>query len=145
MAPETQENVLRHVVQEWAKLPAGERPWGIWITRHGPVPEDLVELRHEAHPANHAWFLDDRGLREASVWSFRRFYVTQFVQPWCRSFCQQAVLTNSHHLFPIAMAAIAPYAHSRDVYLEITFGPLSGRAYRITINEDTRLTEMWAS
>ena len=97
MDARTEHAVLCCIVREWQSLPADSRPWGIWLTAHGPLPEEADTLDREKSPARRAWFLDGSGLRPRDVWAFRRFWVVHLLQPWCkRPFGEPDTMFGSH-------------------------------------------------
>jgi hypothetical protein len=143
----TQEILLEHVTKEWWSLPAGMRPWGMWITLHLPLPEDADTIDPSESRPCRAWFLDERGVRPHSVNSYRRFWVVQFEQPWCRRPYGEPAYTVGQRFHLIGWAAFASYIGKAEVYIETTFGPLFGRGYRAAVDggEVRVVRELWRS
>jgi hypothetical protein len=124
--------LLAAVEQQWRDLPPEQRPKGVWIRRHDPLPPDAVDRMPT--PVRAVWFLDERGLRKGDVRSFLRFYTVHIVQPWCaRAVPEKNQIFGRVHA--IGLAAFASYRGSDEVYLETIWGNLHGRGGRYSLDE----------
>src|SRR5687767_12206169 len=116
MEGENELAVLRYIQTHWRGVP--EHPAGMWITRHAPVPDDFDGVNHEEQPASAAWFLDEHGLCPRSPWEFRRFWVVQFVRPWCTVPSPGMEDVFRGRCWPIGVASFAECEGTGEVYLE---------------------------
>jgi hypothetical protein len=115
----TEQAVFCCIEREWRSLPADARPWGMWLTVHGPLPEDADTLDRERSPARRAWFLDETGLRSRDVWEFRRFWAVHLLQPWCKRPIGESDTMFTSRRHSIGWAAFAVYGETNDTYLEV--------------------------
>jgi hypothetical protein len=122
--------LLRRIADEWKSLPPQSQPWGVWLRYYAPIPEGADKISNSAVPSQ-VWFLDGRGMREHNIWAFRRFIVVNWEQPWCSRVIKERWAGASSGRHEIGFAAFARYEEGRDVYLEIIWGGLKGRGWRV--------------
>jgi hypothetical protein len=136
--------ILREIEEMW-RIHCGERPWGMWVTRHLPVSAGAEEVDYET-PLR-VWFLDEIGLRPRDYWTYCRFHTVHFLQPWCSGKLREQDGIFGEDRYPIGMACFAPYIGNEDIYLEVDYGKLFGRGYRLTIVGDEVVSEgdLWRS
>lgn len=130
MRIEIQQQLLHHVVDAWRNRDSAHRPYALWIRQHDPLP---IYGGYLETPLRVVWLLDERGLRQRSVWDYARFYAVQCDRLWCSSIWPEPnpIFGRVHE---IGWAAFAQYAGTDDYYLEIVWGGLDGEGHRVTID-----------
>jgi hypothetical protein len=139
--------LLERVVQDWRSLDQGTQPWGLWITLHAPLPVEADALDRAAPPACRAWFLDAGAVQSRSTLEYERFWTVHFEQPWCRRPYREPGQILGADTYPIGLAGFAAYSGTSDLYLEVVYGKLHGRGYRLTLNSGQLCAEreLWRS
>lgn len=123
--------LLGRVTREWASLPDGSRPWGVWVRYYPPVAADVTHIGVDSPFPLQAWFLGKSGLGERSVWEYQRFHVVHWKQPWCGRVLGEKSLPVSTGPHEIGRAAFAQYADDSGVYLDWIWGGLCGYGRRV--------------
>src|SRR5258708_21845083 len=110
---------LDTVDQQWRDLPPDQRPQGVWICYHEPLPPEAVD--RITTPLREVWFLDAQGLRSGDPWAFLRFFTVHNLRPWnARTVpVKYQIFARAHE---IGIAAFASYDGTKDVYLETVWG-----------------------
>ena len=132
MRAEIQRRLLKHIGEEWESLRRGpSQPWGAWIGRYPRIAgASDTPLGRWAVPLS-AWFLDPSGVSRRSVWEYRRFFVMQVEQPWCKRPFGEPHPTGGR-FFEIGHAAFAPGPVDDEFYVETLWGGLYGEGRIVT-------------
>ena len=139
--------IIELITEEWFSLPEKFKPAATWIRKYPPVPLDLDEVNDTTMSPELVWFLDESGLRQESIWKWRRFLVIHWQQPWCSSICKEPsdIFGNPHE---IGLAAFAPYLDSDMFYVEMQWGGRFGSGWQVVINKHgkaQRKLKTWVS
>ena len=148
MEKTVQQNLLQLITREWESLSVELKPWGVWIRQYAPIPIGAdCEIDDSSLPLQ-TWFLDRQGIRQRSVWEFKRLQVVHWEQPWCKKANKEisALWTPRH--YEIGLAAIAEYEDSPDVYIETIWAGLYGKRLRVKFDENGKVidrNEVWVA
>lgn len=113
-----QQQLLNHIVEEWAALlRSSSLPWGVWIRRYPQIADVSHNPLHQWVVPVSAWFLDRDGISPKSVWEYRRFIVMQCEKPWCKRPFGEPDPTAGR-FFEIGQAAFAPGLADNEFYVE---------------------------
>ena len=134
MDTETERLLLGHIENQWRSL-GDLRPWGMWIAHHAPIPAGTNWLDYRTSSTLQVWFLQESGLQPRNRWEFQRFFVVHFLQPWCAGQSREPDGIFGEEQFPIGIARFAEYIGNKEFYLEVSYGKLYGRGYRLAIAE----------
>lgn len=156
MKSEVQNLCLQYITDEWRKLqplqkddePPELPPWGVWIRLYEPISITQNDLNDTQDTLLHVWFLTERGLEEYDPWKYARFIVVNGYQPWSimSRKPREAVWGRRYH--GIALAAFAEIIEEEKIYLEVQWGRLWGRGYRMKVDEQGTLqieNRVWVS
>lgn len=138
------QQLLQLIKEEWRGLPIEWRPWGVWITLHTSLPAEADHLLPSTRTLRSAWFLEERMNvpQERSIWAFTRFWIVHFERPWDAAGCASTDPRFSARCYPIGVASFAPYADSRDIYLQTIWGGLRGFGRRLTPKADGQIESL---
>lgn len=139
--------ILELIVEEWKSLSEQFKPAAAWIRRYPSVPLELDEINDHTMFPQAVWFLDSGGLRQESIWKWRRFLTVHWEQPGCSTLLKEPnpIFGDPHE---IAFAAFAPYLESDRFYVEMQWGGRFGSGWQIAINEQgkaQRKLKIWVS
>lgn len=118
MLATVKQSVLRTLEEQWRTLPRREAlPWAVWVCWYAPIPDDGREFRHTSSVPLQAWFITEQGCSERSVWEFQRFWVVQWVCPWCPlGWSDPSLHRLSKGYHKIGIAGFSEYQDRADIY-----------------------------
>jgi hypothetical protein len=146
MQPALIDFALNRIQQEWNCLET--RPWGVWIGQYTPVPEPFTDSLNSWSSLQRAWFLSGSGLNPRSVQDYWRMMVLHWEKPWCSKTDRERTFWSITGGFEIGFASFAQYDNSGDLYLELQWGGLHGRGWRLEMQVDCVLIQsraLWVS
>ena len=148
MRNETIRFALNKIEIEWVRLSADYQPWGVWIRQHVSIPNSVIDRLESQAALQRVWFLSREGITPRDPWDYLRMMVVQFEQPWCKKMWKERTTWSANGPHEIGFAGFAEYENSEDIYVEVIWGGLFGRGWRITIGEQATETGsrlLWVS
>jgi hypothetical protein len=127
--------ILELITEEWESLSERFKPMaGVWIRQYAPMPLELDEVNDQTMFPHAVWFLDETGLRQESIWKWRRFLVIHWQQPWCSRVGKEpsGIFGHPHE---IGLTAFAPYLESDRFYVEMQWGGRFGSGWQVVVND----------
>jgi hypothetical protein len=139
--------ILKLITEDWNSLTATYKPAVVWIRQYPPMPPERDDINDQTMFPQAVWVLDMHGLRQESVWKWRRFVVVHWQQPWCNTVPKEpsAIFGHPHE---IGLTAFAPYLESGTFYVETQWGGRFGSGWQVQINEHGKVQrkhQLWIS
>ena len=138
---QTRQIVLHDIVKLWSQRSNVYGLPPVWIREYAVFPGNYhgEAVENYGWPCN-AWFLDESGLKERSVWDYQWFHVFQFVQPWSSLWPN---LPNpalwGRHRYEIGLVSFAPLEGQELIYVEYIWGGTYGRGDLMRVSEQGAL------
>jgi hypothetical protein len=123
--------VMLTLWDSWCGVSDDRRPWGVWICRYASLDEQAQDIYPSVDRLEEAWFMDDRGIRAASIHSYARCVTVHLIRPWWTGWndAPENVVFGRNH--QIGIASFAAYQESGDVYLDYQWGGTYGNGWRV--------------